>query len=172
MLLVPLPQCVMPSPSPLPDGATLLALEDHARRNGSGLEVDRLCGRWCLEQVWSKGGVHPSALSGALLRSLGARLEIQPAAQGSPGLELRNAVQLGGLELSFHGAGWLQGRRPLLLFGFERLELRLGGALLLSRPLPPAAPRRQPFFALIGRGEDWLAARGRGGGLALWRPLS
>jgi hypothetical protein len=30
-----------------------------------------------------------------------------------------------------------------------------------------------PFFALLGRGrsaagEDWLAARGRGGGLALW----
>jgi hypothetical protein len=78
-------------------------------------------------------------------------------------------VQLGALELCFHGSGWLQGRRPLLLFSFERLELRLGEWILLSRALPPVPPRRQPFFALIGRGDGWLAARGRGGGLALWQ---
>jgi len=30
-------------------------------------------------------------------------------------------------------------------------------------------PKRMPFFALIARDPSgWLAARGRGGGLALW----
>ena len=93
-------------------------------------------------------------------------------------------MRLGALELRFTGAGRLRGARPLLEFWFERLELRLGSALLLARPLAPMEPRRLPFFALIGAsrpgassglapdpGADpaWLAARGRGGGLALWR---
>lgn len=170
MLLVPLPRCVMSRPLPLPSGTALLALEDQVRRSGSGLVAERLCGCWRLVQVWPKGSTTPSALSGALLRALGARLQIQMAPpQVASALQLRNAVRLGALELCFHGAGRLQGRRPLLVFGFERLELRLGGVLLLSRSLPPAASRRDPFFALIGRGEDWLAARGRAGGLALWQ---
>jgi hypothetical protein len=83
---------------------------------------------------------------------------------------LCNAVNLGALELRFEGPGRLQGSRPLLLFSFERVELRLGDRLLLQRPLPVPAPRRMPFFALIHRDPaGWLAARGRGGGLALWR---
>jgi hypothetical protein len=44
---------------------------------------------------------------------------------------------------------------------------------ILSISLPKPAPNKQPFFALIGSdtttdGVKWLAARGRGGGLALW----
>jgi hypothetical protein len=82
-------------------------------------------------------------------------------------------VRIGGLELRFRGWGRLAGRRPLLQFGFDQLELRLGGRRLLRRPLPPVDPRRQPFFALIASGTDdpgrWLLARGRGGGLACWR---
>ena len=175
MLLVPPPPRVMPSPGPspaLPDGAALLALEDGARRRGSGLGITQLCGCWRLEQVWPKGAAAPSALNGVLLRGLGARLEIAAAGDAAAGpapLQLRNAVRLGQLELCFHGSGWLQGRRPLLLFSFERLELRLGSWRVLSRALPVVPPRRQPFFALIARGEGWLAARGRGGGLALWQ---
>lgn len=183
MLLVSTLSCVMPNPSPLPqpqpaglelaapDGVALLAREDQARRLGSGLSAERICGHWCLERVWSKGASEPSAVSGALLRGLGARLEIAVAPAGSDApLQLCNAVRLGALELRFHGSAWLQGRRPLLLFGFERLELRWGRWVVVTRTLPPPPPRRQPFFALIGRGDDWLAARGRGGGLALWRP--
>jgi hypothetical protein len=60
--------------------------------------------------------------------------------------------------------------RPLLVFRFELLELQLAGRTLLRRPLPAPEPQRLPFFALIARDSSgWLAARGRGGGLALWR---
>lgn len=145
----------------------LLQLEAAARRMGTGLDAAALQGCWQLELVWPKGSRHASAFSGWLLRGLAARLEIGTSADG---LLLSNAVNLGALELRFRGRGWLQGRRPLLLFGFDQLELRLAGRLLLQRELPAPPARRQPFFALIHRDPSgWLAARGRGGGLAFWR---
>ena len=58
---------------------------------------------------------------------------------------------------------------------------RHGDVALIQRVLPKPAETKLPFFALIASGstrgsssgtngeERWLAARGRGGGLALWR---
>ena len=150
-----------------PSGADLLRLEREARRAGSGLVAGDLQGCWQLHQVWPKDGERPSSVSAALLRGLAARLEIRSSPDG---LMLRNAVSLGPLELCFQGPGWLMGARPLLVFRFEVLELQLAGRTLLRRPLPAPEPRRLPFFALIARDSSgWLAARGRGGGLALWR---
>jgi len=77
------------------------------------------------------------------------------------------------LELRFRGAGQLLGRRPLLQFSFQQLQVSLGGRLLIQRDLPEPAARRLPFFALIARDPSgWLAARGRGGGLAVWTLLA
>ena len=156
------------SPSPAaPDAAALLTLERRVRQSGSGLGIDDLIGCWWLDRVWPKAAEQPADVTGALLRGLGARLEIL---QTREGLQLCNAVALGPLELRFEGSGLLRGRRPLLQFSFERLLVCWAGRALLTRPLPAPAPGRTPFFALLGRGpEGWLAARGRGGGLALWR---
>ena len=156
-----------PLPSELPSGAELLARERQVRHGGTGLGAADLHGCWQLDQVWPKGSSRASAFSGLLLRGLGARLEIG-AANGA--LQLCNAVTLGALELRFRGPGQLVGSRPRLEFWFEQLELRLANRLLLQRSLPSPPPRRLPFFALIDRDPSgWLAARGRGGGLALWR---
>lgn len=145
----------------------LLQLEQQARRSGSGVEADALQGCWQLELVWPKGQQRASAFSGWLLRGLSARLEIGTDPEG---LLLSNAVNLGAVELRFRGRGRLEGKRPLLLFSFEQLQLSLGGWRLVERTLPAPAPQRMPFFALIHRDPSgWLAARGRGGGLALWR---
>ena len=156
----------------MPTGEQLLALEVEVRRSGTALAAADLHGCWQLDQVWPKGSRRPASFSALLLRGLAARLEIGPGGGPQPdGLTLSNAVNLGPVELRFRGPGWLQGRRPLLVFQFDQLELRLAGRLLLQRTLPAPAPRRQPFFALIARdaAAGWLAARGRGGGLALWR---
>lgn len=157
-----------PSRPVLPDGASLLALERRVRHGGSGLQVQDLQGCWQLLQVWPRRGDRPAGLSGLLLRGLGARLEIQPQAEGQ--LRLCNAIRLGRLELRFRGDAQLVGSRPLLRFSFTALELGLGDRVWWRRTLPAPAPRRLPFFALIGRDPSgWLAARGRGGGLALWQ---
>ena len=155
--------------STLPTGVELLELERQVRQGGSGLRAPELLGCWRLDQVWPKGSPRPSAFSGSLLRAVQARLEITaPVAEEE--LSLSNAVTLGPLELRFRGVGRLVGSRPLLQFSFQELQLSLGGRLLLRRALPEPARQRLPFFALIARDPSgWLAARGRGGGLALWR---
>ncbi|MBM5783309.1 MAG: hypothetical protein FJ076_00395 [Cyanobacteria bacterium K_DeepCast_35m_m1_288] len=149
-----------------PSAEQLLALERQAREQGTGLDAEALQGRWQLELVWPKGTRRPSAFSGWLLRGLSARLEISTDAEG---LALSNDVNLGPLELRFRGVGKLLGRRPLLQFRFQQLQVSLGGRLLIQRELPTPAAKRMPFFALIARDPGgWLAARGRGGGLAVW----
>jgi hypothetical protein len=167
-----------PAPEPfieLPSGDNLLALERQARQGGTGLSAADLDGHWWLERVWPRGRSQPSPLAGPLLRGLGASLRIEAITTADPGapasLQLTNSVALGPLRLRFQGPGRLQGKRPLLLFQFDRLEILAGDRLLLSRSLPAPDPRRQPFFALIacGDGGAWLAARGRSGGLAVWR---
>lgn len=162
-------------------GASLPDRERHSRRLGSGLSAADLLGVWRLEQVWPRRGTEPSHLNGALLRGLGAQLEIRAAdPPGSPGgaaLRLLNSVRIGALQLRFQGPARLQGRRPLLVFRFERLELLVGPWRALDRTLPAGEPfetavvKSLPFFALIGLEANGtvLSARGRGGGLAQWR---
>ena len=159
-----------------PGGSELLALEAEARRGGSGLTAEDLIGTWWLDQLWGRQG-DPQALPALLLRGIGACLAItaNPQAHGgeAPELLLCNSVHLGLLQLQFKGPGWLVGRRPLLRFHFERMALVWGERELWHATLPQPAVQRMPFFALIGtvRAGDggWLAARGRGGGLAAWQ---
>tara|TARA_Y100000589_G_scaffold176853_1_gene167670 strand:- start:709 stop:1179 length:471 start_codon:yes stop_codon:yes gene_type:complete len=149
------------------DHSALVDLEKQARRKGSGLSSGNIEGCWQLNTIWPKGQTEANAFNGWLLRSLGACLEI--SGESADGLQLRNAVTLAGLTLQFTGPGQLDGRQPLLKFRFEQVELLLGGFTLLKRQLPAPNNGREPFFALISRSpEGWMAARGRGGGLALW----
>jgi hypothetical protein len=159
----------------LPDAERILAIERTVRQQGTGLQPADLEGCWRLVRVWNRGRRTASPAAG-LLRALAARLEIGPVAEAAPAtgavLPLANAVNLGPLELRFEGEGELRARRPLLVFWFDRLAIRLAGRVLLRRELARPATKRLPFFALIARGEGdegWLAARGRSGGLALWR---
>lgn len=154
-------------PRERPNGESLLIREAKARRHGTGLNAQDLLGRWVLRQVWPKGQASPSTVTSQALRAIGATLELQ-----NSGTELRlvNAVNLGALKLQFSGVAELTGLRPLLQFGFTDLELKWGEARLWHRPVTMGNGRQRPFFALIALDpkQGWLAARGRGGGLALW----
>lgn len=156
---------------PIPSGAAVLALERQSRRGGSGITASELVGRWRLTQLWSKTEAQANAPTAALLRGLQASLSLD--AGDGDALRVRNSVQLGALQLCFHGHGHLRGRRPLLDFWFTAVELRLGRLTLWRQAITRLPePRRRPFFALIARTgtseAGWLLARGRGGGLALW----
>lgn len=164
-----------------PDGADLLERERISRRQGSGIEASQLVGTWRLQKVWPRTSSQPAAISAAILRSLGASLTlVSPSGDPDdpgPGAPFRiaNTVRIGALELRFQGQAWLEGKRPLLRFRFERLQVRFGDRCWLDRPLAAAGTASTPFFALIATGSGsgaeavWLAARGKGGGLALWR---
>ncbi len=149
----------------------VLALERTAAKQGTGLQAPALIGRWSPRRLWSAGAPEPNTGQAKLLQLLRAELKIAEAdPHAVADLELSNAVGVGPFSLRFTGPGWLQGRRPLLLFHFEHLSLSLGRLQLLHVNLPAPKPKRSPFFALIGCSDDgWLLARGRGGGLALWQ---
>lgn len=159
----------------------LLQLERASRTQGSGIDRGQLLGCWRLVELWDRSATPQPSQSG-LLRLLDAQLEIEAEessagaarAAGEPGgLLVRNRVQLGSLKLTFSGVGWLEGRRPLLRFRFNRLQLSLGPWCIWQQTLPAPNEGRGAFFALIATGSDqqdrWLLARGRGGGLARWR---
>ena len=151
--------------------AILNAREKAVRVTGTGLKSSDLLGCWLLQTVWSKGDKKANPFSSWMLRSLDARLEIKADLEDNcSDLRLSNAVNLGPVELKFQGPGLLKGKRPLLTFHFDSLTLRIGGIVLLKKALPTPNQKRTPFFALIERNPyGWMAARGRGGGLALWR---
>jgi hypothetical protein len=155
----------------LPDGDTLRIFELQSRKSGSGLKMDGVVGHWKLHEIWGKTKKEPSIASGKFLRVLKALLTIEDAAGGL--LAISNSVTFGPLKLCFIGSGRLKQKRPLLMFWFTRLEICLGARVLFTLPLPEPKAGKEPFFALIARdntpaGVAWLAARGRGGGLALW----
>jgi hypothetical protein len=160
---------INPEPSS-PTGQQLLELERSSRQQGSGIDGASICATWWLDQLWGRRQARSMGRSAALMRALQACLEIGMEAER---LVLRNSVTVGPLSLCFFGHGQLQGRRPLLQFSFDRLQVRWWERILLERSLPQPETRKLPFFALIAlerQGEGgWLAARGRGGGLALWR---
>ena len=153
------------------DLASILKREEQARRNGTGIQAAELQGEWSPQKLWNKGAKQESYSQAKLLQWLNARLSIRCAADGDcANLQVCNSVSLGPLRLRFNGPGRLQGKRPLLCFHFESLTLELSGLSLFQRALPKPKPERTPFFALIAvQQEQWLLARGRGGGLALWR---
>jgi hypothetical protein len=154
----------------------LLQQERRSRQEGSGITSQQLVGNWQLVDLWDRNAI-PLGAQSRLLQLLQARLEIRESDSATPtepaGLRLRNSVRLGLLELAFHGPGWLQGRRPLLRFRFEALQLSLGVWRIWRQPIQAAAQGDKAFFALIAVGRDqqgrWLLARGRSGGLARWR---
>ena len=146
---------------------TILALEQTARSQGSEIQPTSLEGVWRLKQTWTREGNRPSPGTDPLLRSLGAQFSLSSS---SDGWTIVNQVMLGALRLRFEGPARLSGPRPLLLFHFRTVELTLGSITLLNRSIPEPPSQRQPFFALIATSANgqWLTARGRGGGLALW----
>jgi hypothetical protein len=158
-------------------GAWLLQLETRSRQQGSGISQPDLTGCWRLVDLWDRLA-SPQAAQARLLQGLQAKLEVQRVAPAAAQRSRRPAAaqqRAAGhaLELAFHGPGWLQGRRPLLRFRFEAIQLSLGSWRLWQQSLPAPAQGKGPFFALIATGSDeqgrWLLARGRGGGLARWR---
>jgi hypothetical protein len=93
--------------------------------------------------------------------------------------EIKNSAELGLIKLQFSGLTKYWGKKNLLAFDFEQIELSLFNRTLYrgnikSRKTPnqnfynQATTGKLPFFAFFLITDDFIAARGRGGGLALW----
>ncbi|MBC7969071.1 MAG: hypothetical protein H7Z11_02865, partial [Verrucomicrobia bacterium] len=88
-----------------------------------------------------------------------------------------NQVAVGPVLLRFTGPAHYLGRKNLLAFDFTHLQLGVISKTVYSGTVPGRKTRQDfysqtvgtlPFFAFFLVTPDFIAARGRGGGLALW----
>lgn len=89
-----------------------------------------------------------------------------------------NQVEVGPVLLRFTGPAHYLGKKNLLAFDFTHLQLDVLHKTVYSGAVPGRKTKTQdfysqairtlPFFAFFLVLPDFIAARGRGGGLALW----
>lgn len=92
--------------------------------------------------------------------------------------EIHNQISLAGFSLKLTGPCRYPGKKNLLVFDFTAMDIRLGdrslyqggirGGVAKAQAFPDQAIAQLPFFAFFRITDDAIAARGRGGGLALW----
>jgi len=157
----------------LPSLDKLLELEKKARIEGSGIEYDSLLGLWKFYSVWKQGSDKKDSFSSTMLQVLSASLELKKDSQDNEKerITIANSIQFGLLSLRFSGIANLERKQPLLPFSFDWIQIKLASLTIHKRSLPTPEQKKRPFFALIAIDSNgkWLAARGKGGGLALWK---
>ena len=156
----------------LPEYEEIKNLERIAKKDGSSISYEQLIGIWKFNSVWKKGSDQIDNLSSAILQVLSAKLELKKKNSKTSNLnfEIKNSISFGVLSIVFYGHASLRGIRPLLPFYFENLSINIGKFTLVKKLLKKPEEKRMPFFSLIAMSKEknWMCARGRGGGLAIW----
>ena len=156
-----------------PDYGEIKNLEKIANKDGSGIKFDELIGNWKFQYVWKQGAESIDNISSSLLQVLVASLELSNIQlENDPAkFEIKNSLKFGVLSIAFCGEAFLKGTRPLLYFSFKNLNIKVGNITVLNKSLKKTEFKKMPFFSLIAidKKEEWLCARGKGGGLALWK---
>tara|TARA_Y100001968_G_scaffold307046_1_gene324456 strand:- start:1125 stop:1751 length:627 start_codon:yes stop_codon:yes gene_type:complete len=156
----------------LPEKEKLIELEKIAKNQGSGIEFNSLIGDWKFVSVWKKNQNKEDSVFSSLLRIFCANIKFKNIikTENLPLYSVIASIQFGLLTIEFSGTGYLKGKQPLLRFYLNRLELKSGSNVLLSRSLKEAQKEKKSFFALIALEEnnEWLSARGQGGEVVIW----
>ncbi|NJN30082.1 MAG: hypothetical protein HC824_06275 [Synechococcales cyanobacterium RM1_1_8] len=183
-----------PAPDRAATVAALLALEKASRQTRQTIAWDQLAGDWRL--VFITGTQRSRKAAGVALgagRFLPRWIEILIAyraalGDGSDAVEpgagdrllgsVENRVRFAGVDLTVAGPLCLYGSRRILAFDFIRLRFLLGGISLFDgyvkggrareQAFGQKSLRDQAFFTYFYVEEELIAARGRGGGLAIW----
>lgn len=160
----------------------LLTVEDAARHTSPPIALEKLQGQWRLAFTTGvrkqRGGGIALGKGFYVPQFAPAHISFAPTHDGITPATIRNQVKLGPLRLCFTGPYRLAGKKNLVAFDFTQLQLQVGDRPLFCRSIrggKPNAPTFQqqsiaklPFFAFFWVTEQAIAARGRGGGLALW----
>jgi hypothetical protein len=174
---------------------TLLTAEKQGKKQPSILSLKQLIGKWQL--CFITGTKKAQNRAGILLgkgRYLGQWLKIylsyldSPLKASLPNLPDReygtitNQVQIAALTLTLTGPIQLLITKRILAFDFTRLEINLGKLNLYQGYIRGGKEKedqfygeqikKQAFFAYFAVTDSFIAARGKGGGLALWGRVS
>lgn len=171
-----------------PDGkavtAALLKLERAAKRAKVTLPLEALLGTWQLCFNARKGAkfeAEEPVGNGFYVPKLAiARLTFacDSDSDSDHSLAIANELSVGPLRVRFTGPARYPGRKNLLAFDFTQLQVACFGLQVYQGKVEskkragqsfPEIPTGQlPFFIFFAAQENYLAARGRGGGLAIW----
>ena len=154
-----------------PEIEELKQLEKNSKKEGSGILYEELLGIWKFQYVWGKGSDEIKNIPSSILQVLSAKLELKKKdIEDQTNFEIKNSINFGLLNISFIGRAKLKGIRPLLIFYFENLIINIGNISIIQKKLKKPEDKKMPFFSLIGLNikDNWMCARGRGGGLAVW----
>ena len=162
--------------------AALLKAEKVAKRERLNYRIDDLLGTWRLcftankkahyqgDKIVGKGAYVP--------RFVPAQISFDVAAAELSQIAIGNQVRVGWLTLKLTGPARYSGKKNLLAFDFTQMQLAVGNRSLYRGNIRGGAAQAKafdnrpigelPFFAFFLVTPDLIAARGRGGGLALW----
>jgi hypothetical protein len=157
--------------------SALLQAERAAKQQRLVYPLESLLGVWQLyftapRQAKLKSGIAQG--NGFYIPQL-APAQISFHAKELDRLEISNQIQFGSLLFKLTGSARYLGKKNLLAFDFTQMQLRLfnrkvyqgtfrsGTVDFEQQPIS-----KLPFFAFFLVTEDYIAARGRGGGLAIW----
>lgn len=178
-------------PEPAEVVAALLKAEKTARKNHPNYTFEQLIGTWKLRFitgtkktrqragiVLGAGRYLPSFVAIELTYSNDESEEKQLNLRG----RVKNSVKLGGLNLTLTGPVKFLAPRSILAFDFTTITIKLFKLQLYNGYLKNGQAKEaefysqkinnQAFFSYFLITENIIAARGRGGGLALWSRLS
>ncbi|WP_414541826.1 hypothetical protein [Nostoc sp. CCY0012] len=162
----------------------LLQAEKAAKQQRLNYNFESLVGQWRLcfatgtKKARERGGI---VLGKGFYVPKLATIHISFSAAVTPDAnkgEIANQVQVGPVLLKLTGPTQYLGKKNLLAFDFNHMFISLFGRGVYSRPIRSGKVQAEdfytqpiaklPFFAFFLITEDFIAARGRGGGLALW----
>lgn len=161
--------------------AALLDLEKQARQDKTSHQFSDLVGTWrlCFITGTKKARNRAGIVLGAgryLFAPIKIEIRFQQTTtdQGS----VDNVVQVGLVTLSVSGPAKFQSKKNLLAFDFTQLQLQILGIPIYKgyirggktseEKFYETSIAKQAFFAFFVIQPELIAARGRGGGLALW----
>ena len=171
----------LPSPSEVVEA--LLAAEKAARKETTHHSLSQLLGTWKLRFITGTKKTRQKA--GVVLgagRYIPQFIEIEITYNGLEKLpdrgRVENSVKLGFLHLTLTGPVKFLPQKNILAFDFTKMTVRVAGLKLYDGYIRNGKQSEQEFFAKkIGEQaffayfvleENFIAARGKGGGLALW----
>lgn len=163
---------------------SILAAEKQAKKNHPNYSFEQLIGTWQLrfitgtKKTRKKAGVVMGA-GKYLPQFLNITLTYQKDENGQTNYgRVKNTVDLKLLKLSLTGPVKFLKPQNILAFDFTRMQLQLGGITIYNGYIRSGAKteasfatepiKKQAFFTYFYVEQSVIAARGRGGGLALW----
>lgn len=165
----------------------LLETEKYTKQQRINLPVESLIGSWRLHFIVSpKKSRQRSGIKMGngfyMPRFVKAQISFYPAEADSTinanQLKIGNELQVGMISFKFNGPAKYLSKKNLLAFDFSQIQVGFLGRTLYNGNFRKGEAKNKefeqqhirdlPFFAFFAINENYIAARGRGGGLAIW----